>query len=143
MPVEKSKKGFKNNRPMLEPLNTEIEFQVKGTSHHGLDSYGFIFVGDKGFEFYNERTIEDYIQIPWTEVEYIIASIYFGGRYIPRYAFRTKSNGDFAFSSKKPRAVLRACREHVPADRIVRSLSFSEVLKRNTKWLIDKIRNKK
>lgn len=143
MPVEKSKKGFKNNRPMLEPLNTEIEFQVKGTSHHGLDSYGFIFVGDKGFEFYNERTIEDYIQIPWTEVEYIIASIYFGGRYIPRYSFRTKSNGDFAFSSKKPRAVLRACREHVPADRIVRSLSFGEVLKRNTKWLIDKIRNKK
>ena len=116
MPVEKSKKGFKNNRPMLEPLNTEIEFQVKGTSHHGLDSYGFIFVGDKGFEFYN---------------------------YIPRYAFRTKSNGDFAFSSKKPRAVLRACREHVPADRIVRSLSFGEVLKRNTKWLIDKIKGKK
>ena len=143
MAVEKSKKGFKKSPKMLEPLNTEIEFQVKGTSHHGLDSYGFIIVGDKGFEFYNERTLEDFIQIPWTEVAYIIASIYFGGRYIPRYAFRTKSNGDFAFSSKKPRAVLRACREHIPAERIVRSMTFLQVLKRNTIWLIDKIKNKK
>ncbi len=143
MAVEKSKKGFKKAPGLLEPLNTEIEYQVKGTSHHGLDSYGFIIVGDKGFEFYNERTIEDYIQIPWTEVEYIIASIYFGGRYIPRYAFRTKSSGDFAFSSKKPRAVLRACREHIPAERIVRSMTFGQVLKRNTIWLIDKIKNRK
>lgn len=143
MPVEKTKKGMNKNQQMLEPLNTEIEFQVKGTSHHGLSSYGFIIVGDKGFEFYNERTIADYIQIPWEEVEYIIASIYFGGRYIPRYAFRTKRNGDFSFSSKKPRAVLRACREHIPADRIVRSMTFGQVMKRNTIWLIDKIRNKK
>lgn len=143
MAVEKNRKGFKKNQQILEPLNTEIEFQVKGTSHLGLDSYGFIIVGDKGFEFYNERTIEDFIQIPWSEVEYIIASIYFGGRFIPRYAFRTKSNGDFAFSSRKPRAVLRACREHIPADRIVRSLTFGQVLKRNTKYLIDKIKNRK
>ncbi|MDO4804235.1 MAG: DUF956 family protein [Lachnospiraceae bacterium] len=143
MPVKKTQKGLKKEQKLLEPLNTEIELQVKGTSHLGLGSYGFIVVGDKGFEYYNERTIADYIQIPWTEVEYIIASIYFGGRYIPRYAFRTKNNGDFAFSSKKPRAVLRACREHIPADKIVRSMTFGQVLKRNTIWLIDKIKGKK
>ena len=96
--------------------------------------------GNNGFEFYNERTLEDYIQIPWNEVEYVIASVYLGGRYIPRYAFRTKSNGDLAFSSKKPRAVLRVCREHIPAERIVRSMTFGQVLKRNTVWLIEKIK---
>ena len=142
MAVEKNKKGFKKAPLLPEPLNTEVEIQVRGTSHHGLGSYGFILAGNNGFEFYNERTLEDFIQIPWTEVEYIIASVYFGGRYIPRYAFRTKSSGDFAFSSKKPRAVLRVCREHIPAERIVRSMTFGQVLKRNTVWLIDNIKRK-
>lgn len=125
-----------------EPLNKQVEFTGKSTAFHGINTYGIVMVGEHGIEYYNERTLQDYIQIPWEEVELIIASIYLGGRYIPRIAIRTKQNGDFPFSVRHPRAFLRACRNHFPADKIVRSLTFVQVLVRNTKWLIGKITGK-
>lgn len=114
---------------MAQSQNTTVEFTSRGTSFAGLSTYGNILIGDKAFEFYNERNPEDYIQIPWDEVDYVAASVMFGGRWIPRFALFTKQNGHFAFSSKDNKATLRAVREHVPADRIVRSLSFLDVVK--------------
>ena len=114
---------------MAQSQNTTVEFTSRGTSFAGLSTYGNILIGDKAFEFYNERNPEDYIQIPWDEVDYVAASVMFGGRWIQRFALFTKQNGHFAFSSKDNKATLRAVREHVPADRIVRSLSFLDVVK--------------
>lgn len=114
---------------MAQSQNTTVEFTSRGTSFAGLSTYGNILIGDKAFEFYNERNPEDYIQIPWDEVDYVAASVMFGGRWIPRFALFTMQNGHFAFSSKDNKATLRAVREHVPADRIVRSLSFLDVVK--------------
>ena len=114
---------------MAQSQNTTVEFTSRGTSFAGLSTYGNILIGDKAFEFYNERNPEDYIQIPWDEVDYVAASVMFGGRWFPRFALFTKQNGHFAFSSKDNKATLRAVREHVPADRIVRSLSFLDVVK--------------
>lgn len=34
--------------------------------------------------------MNDYIQIPWEEVDYVIASVMFKGKYIPRFAIQTK-----------------------------------------------------
>lgn len=36
-------------------------------------------IGDKGFEFYNSRDTRKFIQIPWEEVDYVIASVMFKG----------------------------------------------------------------
>ena len=63
----------------------------------------------------------------------VIASVMFGGKWIPRYAIRTKKNGTFTFSSKEPKKVLRAIREYIPEERLVRSLSFFQVIKRGVK----------
>ena len=117
----------------VESLNTKIEFETKGTSYMGLGDYGKIMIGNHGFEFYDDRNIKNYIQIPWNEVDVIIASIMFGGKWIPRFAVRTKKNGTYSFGAHDPKAVLRACREHIPADHIVRSLSFWQVLKQAVK----------
>ena len=54
-----------------------------------------------------------------------------------------KKNGDFPFAIRQPRAFLRACRNHFPAEKIVRSLTFRQVLVRNAKWLAGKITGKK
>ncbi|HBN1542050.1 TPA: DUF956 family protein, partial [Enterococcus faecium] len=81
-------------------------------------------------EFYHARDRRKYIQIPWEEVDYVLASVMLKGKWIPRYAIQTKKNGTYTFSSKEPKKVLRAIREYVDEDRMVQSLSFFDVVKR-------------
>ena len=42
----------------------------------GLTTYGNIMIGDKAFEFYNEKNVQDFIQIPWTEIDRVEASVF-------------------------------------------------------------------
>lgn len=127
---------------MVESLNTKVTVVVSGTSYLGLSSYGQIMVGDRGFEFYDERDRKNFIQIPWEEVDYVIAEVLFGGRWIPRYAIRTKKNGTYSFASSQPKVVLRAIREHVPAERMVKSLTFFQGIKRGLHALWQRRRHK-
>ena len=116
---------------MVQSLNTKVDLVIDGTSFTWISDYGKIMIGDKGFEFYNSRDSHKYIQIPWEEVDYVIASVMFKGKKIPRYAIQTKKNGTFSFASKEPKKVLRAINQYIPSERLVRSLSFFDVLKRN------------
>lgn len=123
---------------MAQSINTKVDLVMKATSFHGMNNYGNIMIGDKGFEYYNGQKVNDYIQIPWKEVDYVIASVLFRGKYIPRFAIQTKHSGTFSFSSKHPKEVLRAIRNYVPSERMVRSLSFFDVLKRSLTSLFRK-----
>lgn len=116
---------------MVESINTKADLVVNGTSFLGLTDYGKIMIGDKGFEFFNDRDPNKFVQIPWEEVDYVIASIMFKGKWIPRFAIRTKRSGTYTFSARDPKKVLRSIREYVEPDRIVRSLGFFDVLKRS------------
>lgn len=91
---------------MVESLNSKVDLTIDATSYMGMPEYGKLMVGNKGFEFYNSRNEKDFIQIPWGEVDTVIVSIVFGGRWIPRYALRTKRNGTFSFASKSHRKFL-------------------------------------
>ena len=115
---------------MVQSLNTKVDLVIDATAFTGLTDYGQIMIGDLGFEFYNSRDSRKYIQIPWEEVDYIIASVMFKGKWIPRYAVQTKKNGTFTFASKEPKKVLRAIQEYVEPDRMVQSLGFFDVMKR-------------
>lgn len=115
---------------MVQSLNTKIDLVINATAFTGLTDYGEIMVGDKGFEFYNSRDTRKFIQIPWEEVDYVIASVMFKGKWIPRYAIQTKKNGTFTFSSKKPKKVLQAIGKYIDSDHMVQSLSFFDVIKR-------------
>ncbi len=118
---------------MVQSMNTKVDLVIDATAFTGLTDYGKIMIGDKGFEFYNSRDARKYIQIPWEEVNYVLASVMFKGKWIPRYAIETKKNGTFTFSSKEPKKVLRAIREYVDPDCMVQSLSFFDVVKRGIK----------
>lgn len=118
---------------MVQSINTKVDLVTEATSHLGLPEYGKIMIGDKGFEFYNSRNTHKFIQIPWDEVDHVIASVIFKGKWIPRYALQTKHNGNFTFSSKEPKKVLRVIREHVGPHKMVQSLSFFDVIKRGVK----------
>jgi len=115
---------------LVQSLNTAAELAMEGTSFHGLNTYGTILVGDKGFEFYNAQRAADFIQIPWTEIEDVIASVLFHGKHIPRIAIRTKQAVTFSFAARHPKALLRAMHPHVKAGHMVRSLGLLDVLKR-------------
>ncbi|ALS36530.1 hypothetical protein A5819_001327 [Enterococcus sp. 7E2_DIV0204] len=115
---------------MVQSLNTQVDFITDATAFTGLTDYGKIMIGDKGFEFYNSRDSRKFVQIPWEEVDYVIASVMFKGKWIPRYAIQTKKNGTFTFSSKQPKKVLREIQEYVAPDHMVQSLGFFDVIKR-------------
>lgn len=103
---------------MVQSINTSVDIVQKATSFSGITDYGQIMIGDKGFEFFNEQNVENYIQIPWQEIEYVIVSIIFKGRWIPRFAIQTKKNGLYSFASKKPKVVLRAIRSHIGPEKL-------------------------
>lgn len=120
---------------MVQSLNTKVDLAVKATSYLGLPSYGKVMIGDKAFEFYNERNVKDYIQIPWEEVDYVVASLILKGKWIPRFAIMTKKNGNYTFSTRENKALLRTMKKYVDANHIVRSLGFFDVIKRGVKNL--------
>ncbi len=124
---------------MVQSLNTKADFTVKATSYLGLTTYGNIMIGDKAFEFYNQRNVKDYIQIPWEEVDYVIASVMFKGRWIPRFAIQTKESGTYSFSSRKNRELLRAISKYVEPEHMRKSLTFFQVLGRGCKGLYKRI----
>ena len=65
---------------MVESRNTKVDLTANATWFRSFSTYGKVMVGDKAFEFYNDRNISDYVQIPWQEVTYVVADVYFHGR---------------------------------------------------------------
>ncbi|MDH6364419.1 hypothetical protein M2139_001442 [Enterococcus sp. PF1-24] len=123
---------------MVQSLNTKVDLVIEGTAFTGLTDYGKIMIGDKSFEFYHDRDTRKYMQIPWEEVDYVLASVMFKGRWIPRFAIQTKKNGTYTFAAKDAKKVLRAIRNYVPSERMVQSLSFFDVVKRGVKGIASK-----
>lgn len=113
---------------MAQSRNTTVELTVPATFFVGLSTYGTMMLGDKALEFYNDRNPEDYIQIPWDQIDYVSASVVLG-RIIPRFAVFTKENGHFSFSTRDNKATLRVVRNHIGNEKVVRSVDFLGVVK--------------
>ena len=122
---------------MVQSQNKNVDLSIKGRCLNGFTSDGNIMVGDKAFEFYNEKNVEDYIQIPYKEISFVSASVLFGKK-INRFAIHTKESGNFIFTTKDNKKTLRALNNYIDSDKLRRSLSFFEVIKRGIKNLIKK-----
>lgn len=120
---------------MVQSLNKKVDLTISATSYLGMANYGKVLVGDEAFEYYNDKNVNDYIQIPWSEVTEIMASVMFKGKWIPRFAVVTKNNGNFIFSTRDNKKTLRAVRNYVDPNNMVRSLSFFQVISRGLKSL--------
>ena len=62
---------------MVQSLNTKVDLVIDATAFTGLTDYGQIMIGDRGFEFYHAKDPRKFIQIPWEEVDYVLASVMF------------------------------------------------------------------
>lgn len=123
---------------MAQSLNSKVDLTIKATSFAGLSTNGNVMVGNKAFEFYNERNVEDCIQIPWDTIDRVEASVLFN-KSISRFVIFINEKTYFTFSTKDNKKTLRAIREYVPADRMLRSLSFWDVLKRGLMYIPNKL----
>ena len=52
---------------MVQSLNKKVDLTINATSYLGMANYGKVLVGDEAFEYYNDKNVNDYIQIPWSE----------------------------------------------------------------------------
>ena len=108
-------------------MNSTVDLTIKATSFHSMGVYGEMMIGNNAIEFYSDRNPEDYIQIPWTEVDSVAAEVLFG-KIIPRFAIITKQSGNFPFSTRDNKLTLRTIQKYVPAERMVKSISFFGVI---------------
>ena len=123
---------------MAQSLNKQVDLTIKATSFLGLTSTGKVMIGDKAFEFYNDRNVEDFIQIPWDRIDRIEASV-IGKKRISRFAIFLANDKYFSFSTRDNIKTLRDVAKYVPADRMLRSLSFADVFKRGLMAIPKKI----
>lgn len=113
---------------MVESLNTRADLTTDGISFLGIGArYGKILIGDHAFEFFNEKNIQDYIQIPWSEVNYVQAQVSHNkiGR---RFKFNT-TIGELDFSSKDAGKILKGIREYIGNDKVVRAPTLWQKIK--------------
>lgn len=128
---------------MVQSQNSSVEMTTKGWSYLSLGTYGDFMIGNKAFEFYNEKNKEDFIQIPWDQIDYVSASV-LPGKKISRFAVFVKGGKKpYTFSTKDNKATLRAIREHVPADRLQRSPNFLDVFKAGLSAIGHKVTGKR
>lgn len=121
---------------MAQSQNSSVELTIAATSYMGLATYGTMMLGNKALEFYNERNPEDYIQLPWDEIDHVAASVMFGGKIIPRFVVFTKEGNMFSFSTRDNKQVLRCVRDHIGNENVVRSPDFLDVTKAGVKSLL-------
>ncbi|CAM3228141.1 DUF956 family protein [Streptobacillus ratti] len=124
---------------MIESLNNKIDLTINASSFSGIISYGKVLVGNKSFEYYNDRNINDYIQIPWEEVEYISAQVIFK-KWVTRFVIFTKRNGKFSFSTKDNKKTLKAISNYIYKSKMVKSKTFLQVIFLGLKRLIKRIK---
>ena len=97
---------------------------------------GKFLVGDQALEFYSDRNIEDYIQIPWTSINQIGANV--SGRKISRHFEVFTDQGKFLFASKDSGKILKIAREKIGNEKVVKLPTLLQIIGRKIKNLFAK-----
>ena len=124
---------------MVQSQNTKTDLAIKARNLNAFTSSGNIIIGDRAFEYYNEKNKEDYVQIPYDQVDLVTCNVIFG-KHIERFAIHTKVNGNFIFTTKDNKKTLRVLSKYIEKEKLRKSLSFFQVISRGFKNLI---KNKK
>ena len=122
---------------MAQSLNKTVEFHTTGVSYLGVGGkVGKILVGNAAFEFYADANVEDYIQIPWQEIEQIGANV--SGRKISRHFEIYTRESKFLFASKDSGKILKIAREHLGNDKIIKLPTLIQTITAKIKNLFAK-----
>lgn len=112
---------------MAQSLNSTVELTTTGVSYLGMGGkVGKFLLGNKGLEFYSNANVEDYIQIPWENIEKIGANV--SRNKVSRHFEVFTYKGKFLFASKDSGKILKVARQHIGNDKVVRMLTLVQVL---------------
>lgn len=112
---------------MAQSLNSTVELTTTGVSYLGMGGkVGKFLLGNKGLEFYSNVNVEDYIQIPWENIEKIGANV--SRNKVSRHFEVFTDKGKFLFASKDSGKILKVARQHIGNDKVVRMLTLVQVL---------------
>ncbi|MCO4478951.1 hypothetical protein Si139_01574 [Streptococcus infantarius subsp. infantarius] len=112
---------------MAQSLNSTVELTTTGVSYLGMGGKaGKFLLGNKGLEFYSNANVEDYIQIPWENIEKIGANV--SRNKVSRHFEVFTDKGKFLFASKDSGKILKVARQHIGNDKVVRMLTLVQVL---------------
>ncbi|MFR3614580.1 MAG: DUF956 family protein [Streptococcus salivarius] len=122
---------------MAQSQNKTVEFHTTGVSYLGVGGkVGKILVGDVAFEFYADANVEDYVQIPWKEIEQIGANV--SGRKVSRHFEILTDKSKFLFASKDSGKILKIAREHLGNEKVVKLPTLIQTIGTRLKGLFAK-----
>ena len=101
-------------------INEQPRLVMPATSFLYQNSYGNIVIGDGGFEYFDNKDRRKFIEIPWSEIDYVMVSVFFKGHWIPRIQVVTKKNGGYIFAAKEPKKLLKLMQDYVPKENFVK-----------------------
>lgn len=122
---------------MAQSLNSTVELTTTGVSYLGMGGkVGKFLLGNKGLEFYSDANVEDYIQIPWENIEKIGANV--SRNKVSRHFEVFTDKGKFLFASKDSGKILKVARQHIGNDKVVRLLTLVQVLMKKLTGFVKK-----
>ena len=112
---------------MAQSLNSTVELTTTGVSYLGMGGkVGKFLLGNKGLEFYSDANVEDYIQIPWENIEKIGANV--SRNKVSRHFEVFTDKGKFLFASKDSGKILKVARQHIGNDKVIRMLTLVQII---------------
>lgn len=122
---------------MAQSLNSTVELTTTGVSYLGMGGkVGKFLLGNKGLEFYSDANVEDYIQIPWENIEKIGANV--SRNKVSRHFEVFTDKGKFLFASKDSGKILKVARQHIGNGKVVRMLTLVQVLMKKLTGFVKK-----
>ncbi|MCF0147754.1 MULTISPECIES: DUF956 family protein [Bacillota] len=120
---------------MAQSINSTVELTTTGVSYLGMGGkVGKFLLGNKGLEFYSDTNVEDYIQIPWENIEKIGANV--SRNKVSRHFEVFTDKGKFLFASKDSGKILKVARQHIGNDKVVRMLTLIQtIIKRLSRFV--------
>lgn len=107
----------------MKSLNTHADYTVKGHLMNGKE--GDILIGNRAFEFYNERNVKDCIQIPWEGIDRVRV-VFINGMVVRIYI---DHNGlALVLSSKDNISLLKWMRRYLKRERFIQEKTFIQKL---------------
>ena len=112
---------------MAQSINSTVELTTTGVSYLGMGGkVGKFLLGNKDLEFYSDANVEDYIQIPWENIEKIGANV--SRNKVSRHFEVFTDKGKFLFASKDSGKILKVARQHIGNDKVIRMLTLVQII---------------